>query len=222
MILSLESPRAKAIGRVAILDDAVTARYPEKDDVWRVTCKKLLYQWEFTRWQRSFAAGVNLQHRAAELTHRLLRAGFIVEVEEAVAELVTTATYEPESFRNVRAYTAGEYAGWFCITWARSEDLYGLATRLPSAHWDGRAVVVSHEYFEEVIDFAATHGFVLSDGAKKLAEQEQQERDSIIILPVPPLPKLPPATDKRPSLPAPEFVEIDRELMDDEYNDSAV
>lgn len=222
MILSPESPRAKAIGRVAILSDAVTARYPEKDDVWRTTCKKLLYQWEFTRWQRSFGTGANLQHRAAELAHRLLRAGFIVEVDDAIAELVTTVTYEPESFRNVRAYTAGEYAGWFCITWARSEDLYGLATRLPTAHWDGRAVVVSYEYFEEVIDFAAAHGFVLSDAAKKLAEQAQQERDGIVILPVPPLPKLPPATDKRPALPAPEFVEIDRELMDNEYNDSAV
>lgn len=212
---------SKCIGRVAIDSDAVTARYPEKDDAWRATCKKLLYAWEFSRWQRRFAAGVNLQHRAAELAHRLLRAGFIVELDDAIAALVVDASYAPESFRDVRAYTAGEYAGWFCITWARNEDLYGLATRLPSAHWDGRAVVVSRECFEEVIDFAETHGFSVSDGARTLAQQAQCERDSIVIVPVPPLPKLPTVTDKRPALPAPEFVEIDRELMDDEYNDSA-
>lgn len=222
MILSPESPRHKAIGRVAIDGSAVTARFPEKDDLWRATCKKLLYQWEFTRWQRTFGFGANLQHRAAELAHRLLRAGFIVEVDDAVAELVTTVTYAPESFRHVRAYTAGEYAGWFCLTWARSEDMYNLATRLPTAHWDGRAVVVSKEYYEEVVDFAETHGFAVSDGAKSLAERAQKERDGIVILPVPPLPKLPPTTDKRPALPAPEFVEIDRELMDDEYDDTAV
>ena len=221
MILSPESPRAKTIGRVAIIGDAVTARYPEKDDTWRATCKKLLYQWEINRWQRRFMPGVNLQHRAAELAHRLLRAGFIVELDDAIAGLVTAASYDPESFRNIRAYTAGDYAGWFCITWARSEDLYALATRLPSAHWDGRAVVVCKEYYEEILDFAATHNFLLSDGAKTLAERAQHERDSIVITSIPPLPKLPPVIDKRPALPAPEFVEIDRELIDDEYDDSA-
>lgn len=221
MILSSKSPRSKVVGRVAIIGDAVTARYPEKDDVWRTTCKKLLYTWEINRWQRRFMPGVNLQHRAAELAHRLLRDGFIIEADDVVAELVTAASYEPESFRNIRAYTQGEYAGWFCITWARSEDLYALATRLPSAHWDGRAVVVCREYYEEVVDFASTHNFLLSDGAKALVEQARQERESIIIVSIPPLPKLPPATDKRPILPAPEFVEIDRELMDDEYDDSA-
>lgn len=221
MILSPETPRSKCIGRVAIAGQCVTARFPEKDETWRAACKKLLYAWGANRWERAFGVGVNLTDRAAELAHRLLRAGFIIETTDAVADLVLSVTYAPESFRNVRRYTVGEYADWFCLTWARSEDLYGLATRLPTAHWDGRAVVISREYCEEVLDFAEAHGFAVSDGAKALAELARQERDSMLVVAVPPLPKPTPIADKRPALPAPEFVEIDRELLDDEYDDAA-
>ncbi len=221
MIVCPETPRSKCVGRVAIVGQCVTARFPEKDETWRFTCKKLLYVWQCNRWERAFAVGVSLVDRAAELTHRLLRSGFIIETTDAVADLALRVAYEPESFRNIRRYTAGEYTDWFCITWARSEDLYGLVTRLPTAHWDGRAVVISREYCEEVLDFAAAHGFAVSDGARALAELARQERDSMLVVAVPPLPKPTPIADKRPALPAPEFVEIDRELLDNEYDDSA-
>lgn len=223
MILKPESAKSKTIGRVW-LDGArcvVAAKFPEKHDVWRLVCKKLLYAWSGGQWERTFGASADLNERAAELTHRLLLAGFIVEVPDTVAPLVTTANYTPESFRHVRRYVAGEYADWFCLTWARHEDLYGLATRLPSAHWDGRAVVVSREYFAEVLDFAEVHGFSVSDGAHTLAAIARQEQDSMLIVQVPPLPSVVPVADKRAALAAPEFVEIDRDLLDDEYDDSA-
>lgn len=221
MILSPEQPRSKCVGRVVIAGQCVTARFPEKDETWRLVCKKLLYGWERNRWERTFAADVNCADRAAELAHRLLRAGFIVETTDAIADLVQRVTYAPESFRNVRRYIGGEYADWFCLTWARSEDLYNLATRLPTAHWDGRAVVVSREYHAEVLDFAEAHGFAVSAAAKELAALAQAEQASMLVIAVPPLPKPTPIGDKRPALPAPEFVEIDRELLDDEYDDTA-
>ena len=221
MRVSPERPKSASVGRIWVEGATVCARYPEKDEAWRVACKRLLYGWSFNCWKRTFAEGVDVAERAAELAHRLLLAGFVVEADDAIMQMALAASYTPETFRYVRAYVAGEYAGWFCITWARNEDLYSLATRLPTAHWDGRAVVVSREHYEEVLDFAATHGFLLSDGAKALAQRAQEERDAIIVAAVPPLPKLPPAADKRPVLPAPEFVEIDRELLDDEYDDSA-
>lgn len=220
MLVSPERPRTKSVGRVWIDGRTVAAKFPEKDDAWRVACKKLLYSWS-GRWERTFAAGVDLRQRAAELVHRLLLAGFIVDVADEVAGLALDASYEPESFRNVRRYMSGEYADWFCVTWARNEDLYGLATRLPGAHWDGRAVVVSREWFVEVLDFAEAHNFAVSDGARELATLAQQERDRMIVVAVPPLPKPAASNEKRPALPAPEFVEIDRELLDDEYDDSA-
>lgn len=220
MLVSPEKPRTKSIGRVWIDGRTVAAKFPEKDDAWRLACKKLLYSWS-GRWERTFATGVDLRQRAAELVHRLLLAGFIVDVADDVARLALDSAYEPESFRSVRRYMAGEYADWFCITWARNEDLYGLATRLPGAHWDGRAVVVSREWFAEVLDFAEVHHFAVSDGARGLAALAQLERDRMIVVAVPPLPKPAATNEKRPALPAPEFVEIDRELLDDEYDDSA-
>ena len=221
MLLSPERPRTKSIGRVWIDRPMVAAKFPEKDDTWRATCKRLLYGWEYNRWQRTFADDVDLTQRAAELAHRLLLAGFIVEAPDAVAELVVAASYTPESFRHVKRYVAGEYADWFCITWARNEDLYGLATRLPGAHWDGRAVVVSREWYEEVLDFAEAHGFAVSAAAHNLAEMARQERERTIVIAVLPAPRVPSASTKREVLTAPEFVEVDRELMDDEYDDSA-
>lgn len=222
MIISPERPRTKITGRVTILGDTVIARYPEKDDDWRATCKRLSYIWENGRWQRRFWTSDKIQHRAAELAHHLLNAGFIIELDDIVAQMVTSASYELESFRNVRTYTSGEYAGWFTVTWPKNEDLYGLVTRLPTSHWDGRSVVVRREYFEEVIDFAELHGFTLSAGAKELADKARREQESIVIVDVPPLPKAPAINDQRPKLTAPEFVRIDQELIDDEYDNSAL
>lgn len=219
MRVSPEQRKSDSVGRVWVDGAAVCAKYPEKDETWRVTCKRLLYGWTVNRWQRTFADVVNVTERAAELVHRLLLAGFVVEAPEEVMQMAMTASYKPETFRYVRRYVQGEYKDWFCLSWARNEDMYGLATRLPGAHWDGRAVVVSREHFEEVLDFAEAHGFEVSAAALDLAAMARDEHDRMVILPIPPLPKTPPASMKRPDLPAPEFVEIDRELMDDEYND---
>lgn len=219
MRVSPEQRKSGSVGRVWVDGATVCAKYPEKDETWRVTCKRLLYGWEVNRWQRTFAAGVDVTARAAELVHRLLLAGFVVDAPESIMQMALAANYTPETFRHVRRYVAGEYADWFCLSWARNEDLYGMTTRLPGAHWDGRAVVVSREHFEEVLDFAEHHGFEVSQAALALAEMARDERDRMVILPIPPLPKTPPASMKRPELPAPAFVDVDRELLDDEYND---
>ena len=220
MIIAPTTTRAKSIGHITIAGNVVDARFPEKDEQWRLVCKKFLYTWEVNRWVRKFDRSV-IQHRAAELAHNLLRAGFIVQVDDVIAELIENVSYKPESFRNVRAYTKGEYDGWFVFTWAKTEDLYALVTRLPSAHWDGTAVVVRNEYYEEVLAFAETHGFEVSDAALALAEKARQTNADIIVIDVPPLPKPADASGQRPTLRAPEFVEIDRELVDDEYDNSA-
>lgn len=217
MIISREAPVTKAIGRITVKGAWVEALLPEKNDVWRSVCKRLLYQWTDRRWCRQFLDRTVAPHRAAELSHQLLRAGFILDVEEEIAQMALDVSYQPESFRNIRRYTLGEYTDWFSITWARNEDLYALATRLPSAHWNGSSVVVSREYYEEVIDFAEAHGFVMSQGANDLAEKARVEAAQMVVVEVPPLPKAVPVNTGRKSLPAPEFVEIDRELMDDEY-----
>lgn len=223
MILKPESKVvSKCIGRIWVEGNIVSALYPEKDEAWRSTCKRLNYGWIANRWQRTFPDKADKTHRAAELAHRLLVAGFIVEVDDAIAALVIDASYNTENFRVIKKFVAGDYKDWFCIQWGRHEDLYGLATRIPTAHWAGIGVAVSREYFEEVMDFADAHKFFVGDAARQLADIAKRERDSMIVIDVPPLQleRKVQIVDGRPVLTAPDFVEIDRELMDDEYNDT--
>lgn len=226
MILRPPTPVSNSIGRVAVAGPVISARFPEKHDAWRTVCRAAGLHWETGRWQRILhhtTPEATVHNRAAELVHRLLLAGFIVEAPDAIAAMATHATYTPESRRNIRTYTAGEYAGWFTLTWMRTEDgnkLYHLATQLPGAHWDGRCVVVSREHYEEVIDFAEIHGFQLSAGARQLAAQAADEIAGALL--VEPLPVAESALiDMQiPVLPVPDFVTIDQELIDDEYDDT--
>lgn len=213
---------SKCIGRIWVEGNTVFALYPEKDETWRTTCKRLSYGWIMNRWQRTFPDNANKTHRAAELAHRLLLAGFIVDVADEIAQLVTNASYNTENFRKIKRFVAGDYKDWFCIQWGRHEDLYSLATRIPTAHWTGIGVAVSREYFEEVLDFADAHKFMVGDSARELADMAKRDRDSMVVIDVPPLhlEHKVKVVDGRPVLAAPEFVEIDRELMDDEYNDT--
>ena len=55
MRVSPEQPKSASVGRVWVEGAAVCARYPEKDEAWRVACKRLLYGWSFNCWKRTFA-----------------------------------------------------------------------------------------------------------------------------------------------------------------------
>ena len=226
MILRPPAPISASIGRVAVAGPAITARYPEKHDTWRTICRDCSLRWSDGRWLRILPHSTpesTVNHRAAELVHRLLLANFIVEAPDAIAAMATHATYTPESRRNVRTYTAGEYANWFTFTWMKTEDgnkLYNLVTRLPGAHWDGRCVVVSREHYEEVIDFAQTHGFRLSEGARQLAGLAEAEIAGALLVEPLPIAESAPIDMKTPVLPVPDFVTIDQELIDDEYDDT--
>src|SRR6185437_6784356 len=98
--------------------------------------------------------------------HTLLSKGFIIRIiDDALRAAAVAGTYTPECTRWITKMVNGQYAGWFCITWPRGDDLYDAARRLPGSRYDAPRVVVPGEQFEQVQDFATRYGFQLSAGA---------------------------------------------------------
>lgn len=222
MILSPPKPASKLIARIRagmnMYGPAIQAVLPERSDDFSAAVKRLGYAWRDRAWTRDFSFDVPLNDRMAELAHAIMLAGYAVEVPDEVGQLVIDEAFALEPVRFVKRLISGEDKDSFLITWrGRDDNAYNLANRLPTARWNGRGMVVRREFFEEILDFAALHGFEVSQGAKELAELAQAERDSAVIVDVRPIKKQ--AELERPELTVPDYVEIDRELLDDEYDD---
>ena len=78
------------MGRIWVEGAAVCARYPEKDEAWRVVCKRLLYGWSFNCWKRTFADGVDVAERAAELKE-LAKKALLEHVAAGYARVIAFA-----------------------------------------------------------------------------------------------------------------------------------
>ncbi len=150
--------------------------FREKRDDFRDVVRACLYSWqsEPPAWIRRFALSVNPVHRAAEICHRLLLAGFCVSPPSAPArDLTLDAEYTPESRRWITAQRADPGLGWFVFHWWRSEDCYQNVMRLTAARYVGGAVLVPVEHVDEVLDFANANGFTLTATARELAQRAQ-------------------------------------------------
>jgi SNF2 family DNA or RNA helicase len=184
MILSPLDPRTHTIARIWVSGNCVLCKLRETNDLFKSTVKSLGLFWNedrmaYTRTVNEELAGTPLD-RAAELTAKLINAGFICDVSDEISKITQSATWEPEHIRWVRSFD-----GDFHLHWQRSnnENLYRRALMLPEAHYDSvhKTVAVPAFYFSEVIGFADEHDFRFTNAAEKLMEKAKHDYQKVII-----------------------------------------
>ena len=195
MRLRPPNPRTELVARVWGQGDQlfVVLGDNEKDAALRDVVKARGFRFSFQKaaWARTLVARHGSPaHRAAEIAHRLLAAGFPVEVADDVADLVIHASYEPEVTRWVLACESGQYTGWLLLEWSRDDDYYEQARRIPGNRYDIdlHRVVVPPEQFEMAGDFAQLYGFSISDEARAIIEAADARKRAALVIDVLPLP----------------------------------
>src|SRR5690606_8314346 len=132
--------------------------------------------------------------------------GFPVRIyDQQLRQRILDGDFEPEPKRVIRKLNTGEHAGWFGLSWPRSEDYYRAASRLPGARWDKPYVLAPPAQCEAVVGFAETYDFALSPGAKELVEAARAAKEAELV--APPMEPKKPAKGRKPSR-VPEPLEV--------------
>lgn len=218
VVVRPEKAVTKTIAWISISGRTITVHFPEKRERFRETMKHFGFEWNRPYWKRTLdkRAGDPL-HRVAEVAHHLLANGYcVVPPSVEVRDMALTASYEPEPRRWVYALVSGTYEGWFALSWPSNEKWYERASRITASQWHSPFVVVPPEHWEEVVDFAQTHGFTFAEGAAELVREAKALYESALLVQPPPLPEQAPGpTHHIPKLEMPDRVEADDSLKDD-------
>lgn len=199
----------------------ISVLLPERREDFREIVHELGYAWKNGCWQRTIGAFAGQPaDRFVELGHVLLSHGFLVRVfDEDLRARIIAGTFEAEQTRWITKRVAGEYAGWFSVQWGRGEDCYAAARKIKNSRYSPPCVVVPMVQFAQVLDFAQRYDFRLSDGAKELAHQAQEDKEKMLVVtkaPVAKREKMPPAGDVPSVLPIPESVAVADDLRDED------
>ncbi len=165
-----DNATTESVAEISVSESKIKVDF-KKNDTFISIVKKLGYKWEGT-WAREinkFAGPI--EHRAAEIGNALLCAGIPVRIaDNDTRDMAIHGTFEPEATRRIALRMNGEYAGWLVVEWARGDDLYNVARKLPGSRYDRPNIVVKPEHFKEIEDFANLYEFKLSEGAKNAIE----------------------------------------------------
>lgn len=113
--------------------------------------------------------------RAAQLASELLEEGYIVRCSNnEVREKVIEGTWLPRVQRQAFKIEQGWNKGRIRFIWFDSKKLYNEFKHLPGAKMDNRchydSYIVPAVDYNQVLDFAESHGFILSESAIELLE----------------------------------------------------
>jgi hypothetical protein len=165
------SPTPAVIGAVG---EVLVAAMPERHEGFRLAVRAAGLRWSGRRWERRIGAQAGpIADRVVELACRVLRAGFVVQLpSEEIRARVERGDYRPERTRWVDVCAGGTYDGWFRISWAWGEDLYGAAKAIHGARYEKPHVVAPPESADEVEDFAQMYNFGVTDTARVVIERQ--------------------------------------------------
>lgn len=215
MLDYLARPRklqTRTVARITCTDGAVRVRFPEKHRRFNKLMRGFSYLWKSPFWVRETIDPTN---RAAEVGLHLLAHGFFVAFpDRETMELAVNRNYEPEIKRQVRVHHGGEFDNWFELWWQYSEDCYDRAKRITASKYCKPCVVVPPEHYDEVMDFAEMHGFVVDEEAQTLAKAAEKALQAAVVVDITPE-DLEPEEWSREDLGIPEMTGIDDELLDD-------
>lgn len=216
VLLRPENPLSESIARVSFADGRLRVYYPERREMFKKVVRRLRFGWEAPYWSRQIDNESDCPVRAAELTRDLLAAGFCVKVLDDIAQVAISGDFDEEPRRTIGT-NSKKYPGWFSLWWAREEDCYRVAMKLPGARWDGTFVVVPPENYEAVVDYASIYEFKMNEKALDAVTAAEREREDAIVVKVEERkrPFSVPPTGNMPKLEIPTSVTIDDELADD-------
>ena len=213
--------KTETIAEIVLEDTNISVIFPERREDFRILIRSLGYRWMGAYWYRVLRPyNGSPTDRAAETGHRLLAAGFPIEIQDEVTRTrAAVGCYEPEPKCSVMRLTSGEHKDWFKIGWPRDEDLYGAAKRLAGSRYVPKVgIVVPAENFDEVLDFAEIHRGFVSPGAQALAREAKAAREASLVVNVPhPKKRAKTASNPQPpTLEQPEEVTIADDLRDED------
>lgn len=180
--ISPETPTCFEPAKIEISGRAVRTWLPHREERFVDVVYPMGYRWIGAAWQQTFAQWQQpVADRAVELAVRLLNAGFIVQPPSDLVERIKAGDYTPLPTCWVKRRTKGLYTDWFEITWAEDgPDFYRQVALIRGAKVYPNVGLVPKRLFDEVLDFAQTHGFAVSDGALNLAAEGKAERDATL------------------------------------------
>jgi hypothetical protein len=181
-IVSPPDPVCFEPAKIEVSGNAVRAWLPHRDEGFVNVVYPLGYRWGGAAWHQSFA---QWQHpvvdRAVELAVLLLNAGFIVQPPSDLVSRVIAGDYTPLPATWVKRRTKGRCTDWFEITWPENgPDFYRKAALIRGAKVYPNVALVPKALYDDVLDFAQTHGFAVSAGALNLAAIAKAERDAML------------------------------------------
>jgi hypothetical protein len=212
-----EAPATETVAEIKAVESKIIVTFPEKIEAFRLLMREHGFSWSGNNWERKLNARNGApQDRAAEIGHILLGSGFIIRIyDETIRARAVDGNYPEEQTRWITGYTAGSEQGRLCISWARDEDFYKAAKRMPTARYVKPSISVAAEQFEQALDFAEINDFSISETAMRFIEVARSAKDKALVAHVE-LADNPKASDdgKPVKLETPENVEVDDDLRD--------
>lgn len=184
--------------KIEVSGNAVRTWLPQREERFVNVVYPLGYRWIGAAWHQSFAQWQHpVADRAVELAVRLLSAGFIVQPPADLVARVITGDYTPLPAAWVKRRNKGRCKDWFEITWPESgTDYFRQVALIRGAKVYPNVGLVPKRLFDEVLDFAQTHGFAVSPGALNLAAEAKAEHEATLFA------SPPKAKRARPAAPA--------------------
>lgn len=163
---------------IQIKDRFITLSSPKNQEIIDfVKSKKYYWRSEDKVWIKPIYEEEKVNERVAELGNKLLNLGFAVKFSDFNKEVQRKAIdgdFEKENTRTVRVGLDEKdlYLGW---SWSERE-LYKEAKRINGARWDKSSIsmLVPIKNYKEVLDFANTNDFFISDAAKKAIDEYKE------------------------------------------------
>ncbi len=160
--------KKSGIAEIEIHNDHVIARYP-KDNDFREIVKNNDFKWSGSAWEFTLnLTSGTATDRAAELGNALLTNGFTVLFPDLESkELALSGNFEARYDNWVSLNKNKLSIHWKGI----NHDFYVKAKLIPSSKWSNGSMLVSVEFYREVMEFAEIMGFKISETALAAIEK---------------------------------------------------
>lgn len=175
LTISPENKQKEGIVEITETNGSIKALYIKDNDFIDIV-KSLGYRWTGI-WEKSITEYTgSATDRAAELGNTLLANGFTVRFPDSDSkDKAISGDFEKECSYWVKYNLDHKQLSF---TWKGHDNIYDKVMKLPSAKYRSGSVLVSLEFYKEVLDFADTMGFKISKRAleeiKRYKEQESK------------------------------------------------
>ena len=179
-ILRPPETRNEKLWRIEETQTRLIVLTPMKDEKVINMLKRLSFSWASNGWTRARPETDDL---LIEVAVSFLSMGLIVSIpRDEIIPRIIAGKYAP--YITKRVYADDERRNFY-FDWAWGDgDFYGEIRKIHGSWWDRgkKRVVVPKEQYNEVLDFAEKHSFMISDSAMAMIEETRSAlRDALIV-----------------------------------------